>query len=79
VSEGKITRRDATILAVLAAAGGAMVIEGKEATDDEKDLAKQTIAIYVASSGMGFEPTPQMIAERAKIAIQAWRLLEKKS
>lgn len=56
-----------------------MVIEGKEATDDEKDLAKQTIAIYVASSGMGFEPTPQMIAERAKIAIQAWRLLEKKS
>lgn len=77
MSDGKVTRRDATLLAAAAAIGGAMVVEGKEVTDDEKDVAKETIAIFVASNGMGFEPSPEQVAERGKIAILAWRLLSK--
>jgi len=82
---GGLKRRDLIIGGgVVAAVGGAvatkervMKIAGQEATDDEKDLAKQVIAVFLGTFAAGSEPDASQVAERAAFAVKAWRLLEK--
>lgn len=80
-----LKRRDFLVGSATAAAlGGAayeeastMKIDGQDVTDDEKDLGKQVIAVFLGSFPAGGEPAPEQIADRARLAIRAWRLIEK--
>lgn len=83
---GGLKRRDLIIGGgVVAAVGGAAAVEegrsmkiaGQEATEDEKDLAKQVIAVFLGTFPAGGEPDPSQVSERAEAAVKAWRLLEK--
>lgn len=78
----KVDRRQAITIAVAAALAtlfSEMQFEGEHVTDDEKEIAKEAMAIFVASYPAGSEPTKEQIVEKGKLAIRAWRLLFKDS
>ena len=54
-----------------------MKIDGEEVTDDEKDVAKQVVAVFLGAYTAGSEPDASQVADRARLAIRAWRLIEK--
>lgn len=63
---------------MLAAIAGAVVekmikVDNEMLSDDDKDVAKQAIAAFVASFPIGSEPPPEDIAERGRMAVRAWR------
>jgi hypothetical protein len=85
-----LKRRDFIGLAALVAAGAKILIDvekvekeklmkvdGVEVTDDEKECAKEAMAVFAASAPAGSEPDPRQVAEKGKLAIRAWRELAK--
>jgi hypothetical protein len=70
-------RRDFLIRATLisVALGGLVKLDMKEVSDDEKDLAKQAMAIFCGSYTAGNHPEPDQVAEVGKAAIRGWRKL----
>lgn len=77
-----MNRRQFTTGALVAAALGVLVLEetmkvdGKHLDEDERDIAKQAMAIFAGSSPAGSEPDPQQVVEKGKLAVRAWRLME---
>jgi hypothetical protein len=81
-----LKRRDFIGLAAALAAGAKiafeierkpMKVDGMEVTDDEKECAKEAMAVFAASAPAGSEPDPKQVAEKGKLAIRAWRELAK--
>ena len=75
-------RRDFVAGAVIATVLGialeeAMKVDGKILDEDERDIAKQAMAIFAGSSGAGAEPEPAQVAEKGRLAVRAWRVLDK--
>ena len=54
-----------------------MKVDGQEVTDDEKECAKEAMAVFAASSPAGGEPDPKQVADKGRLAIRAWRELAK--
>jgi hypothetical protein len=53
------------------------VVDGIKLEDEELDMAKESIAIFCASSPAGSAPDPEQAADKAKIAVRALRKLRK--
>lgn len=54
-----------------------LIIDNIEASQDELDIAKETMAIFLAGYGSNTEPTVEQVAARGKLAILSWRALIK--
>jgi len=51
-------------------------LDGRDVTDDEKDIAKEAMAVFIGSSPSGSDPEPDQVADKGRLAIRAWRKLK---
>lgn len=55
-----------------------MKLDGQDVSEDEKEIARDAMGLFVGSFPAGSEPTTEQIADRGRLAIRAWRELLKK-
>jgi hypothetical protein len=70
-------RRDFVIRAALVSAilSGLMTLDQKEVTEDEKEIAREAMGLFIGTFPAGTEPTVQQVADKGRLAIRAWREL----
>ena len=51
--------------------------EGEDVSEDELDVAKEAMAVFVGGFPAGTNPEPADVAEKGRVAIRAMRLLKK--
>ncbi len=56
-----------------------MKLDNQDVTDDERDVAKEAMAIFIGSYPAGTDPDVKQVADKGRIAIRAWRELARES
>jgi hypothetical protein len=74
-----LTRRDFIIRGTILASilGGLLQLDGKDVSEDERDVAKEAMAIFIGSFPAGQDPEPNQVADKGRLAIRAWRELKR--
>lgn len=80
MSDDDLTRRDLLVrgtILVSAILGGLVKLDNQDISEDEKDIAKEAMAIFIGSYPAGTDPDVKQVVEKGKLAIRAWRELKR--